>query len=106
MSNVVKIRCTICETVKDESAFHIKSSSHLGKDRRCKPCKAIIRHEYHLKSEYNLTVEEYDNMLKQQGGTCANEFCDYGKDDDHNTLRFGNVGPDDHPWDFFFPSHW
>jgi hypothetical protein len=83
MSNVVKIRCTICETVKDESAFHIKSSSHLGKDRRCKPCKAIIRHEYHLKSEYNLTVEEYDNMLKQQGGTCANEFCDYGKDDDH-----------------------
>jgi hypothetical protein len=34
-------------------------------------------------SEYNLTVEEYDNMLNKQGGTCANEACNYGLDDDH-----------------------
>ena len=83
MSNILKIRCTICGEVKDEDEFHNHNSSNLGKDRRCKPCKAEIRHEYHLSSEYNLTVEEYDNMLNEQGGTCANESCNYGLDDDH-----------------------
>lgn len=83
MSNILKIRCTICGEVKDEDEFHNHNSSNLGKDRRCKPCKAEIRHEYHLSSEYNLTVEEYDNMLNKQGGTCANESCNYGLDDDH-----------------------
>ena len=83
MSNKLKIRCTICGEVKDEDEFHKHNNSNLGKDRRCKPCKAEIRHEYHLSSEYNLTVEEYDNMLNEQGGTCANESCNYGLDDDH-----------------------
>jgi hypothetical protein len=83
MSNKLKIRCTICGEVKDEDGFHNKANSKLGRDRRCKPCKAEIRHEYHLSSEYNLTVEEYDNMLNEQGGTCANESCNYGLDDDH-----------------------
>jgi len=83
MSNVLKIRCLICAEVKDEEEYHNKSNSYLGRDRRCKPCKAELRHEYHLISEYNMTIEEHDNMLKTQGGTCANEACNYGKDEDH-----------------------
>jgi len=83
MSNILKIRCLICGEVKDEDEYHNKSNSYLGKDRRCKPCSTERRHEYHLMSEYNLTVEEYDNMLNEQGGTCANEACNYGLDDDH-----------------------
>ncbi len=83
MSNIVKIRCTICDEVKDEDEFYNKSNSFLGKDRRCKPCSIERRHEYHLMSEYNLTVEEYENMLNEQEGTCANEACNYGLDDDH-----------------------
>ena len=83
MSNVLKIRCLICGIVKDEDDYHNKSNSYLGRDRRCKPCKAELRHEYHLISEYNMTIEEHDGMLKEQGGTCANEACNYGKDEDH-----------------------
>jgi len=83
MSNVLKIRCQICEEVKDEEEFHNKANSYLGRDKRCKPCKKVMRHEQHLMMEYGLTVEEYDNMLIQQKGTCANEACNYGLDDDH-----------------------
>lgn len=94
MSNVLKIRCTICEKVKDEDKFSKKSNSFLGKDRRCKLCKNEAHkqwrlnnskhiQDYHLNKAYNITSEDFDNMLKKQGGTCANEACNYGLDDDH-----------------------
>ena len=82
MSNVLKIRCTICDKVKDEEEFHKHSNSHLGRDRRCKPCKT----DYHLYRKYDITVKEYDEMLEKQGGTCANEACNYGLGEDHKLV--------------------
>jgi hypothetical protein len=96
MSNVLKIRCVICEEVKDEEEFQNKKS-YMGKDRRCKLCKNEAdkqwrlnnsRHiqEYQRSRRYNITPEDFDNMLKKQGGTCANEACNYGLDGDQHKL--------------------
>jgi len=83
MSNILKIRCTICDEVKDEKEFHNKSNSYLGRDRRCSACQKERRPAAHLMHVYGLTLEEHDEMLKKQGGTCANEACNYGLDEDH-----------------------
>ena len=83
MSNVLKIRCLICDEVKAEEEFHKKGNSYLGRDRRCSSCKKELRPAVHLMTQYGMTLEEFDVMLKEQGGTCANQACTYGKDDDH-----------------------
>jgi len=89
MSNVLKIRCLICDEVKDEEEFHNKTNSSLGRDRRCKSCNNETSKQWRLNNpghhlkRYNMTLEDYDKILKEQGGTCANEACSYGLDDDH-----------------------
>ena len=78
MLNVIKIKCKFCNEVKDASEFY-KMKSALGWGKRCKPCYADNQRE----KNYGITPEEYNNMLEEQGGTCANKACNYGKDDDH-----------------------
>lgn len=38
--------------------------------------------DYQTRHKYNLSAEDISKMLEEQGGTCANDTCDYGKDDD------------------------
>ena len=79
MSNVLKIKCTICEEIKNEEEFYVSTSSNLGRNKRCIACHPAI----YRKKAYGITPEEYNEMLEKQGGTCANEACNYGLDDDH-----------------------
>ena len=79
MSNVIKIKCVECNTIKDEDMFYLSPRSFLGRGRKCKACHVHM----HLERTYGITLEDYDNMLREQGGTCANKACDYGLDDDH-----------------------
>ena len=79
MSNVLKIRCSTCEEVKDEEEFYVETTSHLGRKRSCKACYVNMNRE----NRYGISSEDYDKILKKQGGTCANEACSYGLDDDH-----------------------
>ena len=79
MSNVLKIRCQVCEEVKDEEEFYVNKTSFLGRNKRCKACYVNI----HLEKNYGISLEDYNKMLKEQGGTSANKACDYGLDDDH-----------------------
>ena len=72
VSNILKIRCLICDEVKNEEDFHEKGNSYLGKDRRCKTCKIEVSKQWHLDNpghhlkKYNITLEDFDNMLKKR----------------------------------------
>jgi len=83
MPNTIKIRCVVCGKTKDEEEFHKQKSSRLGRDRRCKSCKKEARPSQHLMTEYGMTIEEFNEILEKQNGTCANEACNYGLDDNH-----------------------
>ena len=79
MSNVLKIRCSTCEKVKDEEEFYVETSSFLGRKRSCRACYVDLNRA----QRYGISSIDYNKMLDEQGGTCANEACSYGLDDDH-----------------------
>lgn len=87
---MLRIKCMICEKVKPEVEFHDMFTTNLGKDRRCKSCCKIRAKEWRKNNpgywdlhKYNLSIEDKEAILKEQGGTCANTACDYGLDDNH-----------------------
>ncbi len=78
--------CTKCGETKPLSEFHNNKGHKDGKRYWCKVChkssaadyykqnKGSIQkynREYRLKQNYNITSEEYDEMLESQGGRCA-----------------------------------
>ena len=63
--------CTRCLEEKDVSEFHPDLCSSDGYGSDCKPCKKMRNRERQYSREYGLTIDEYNNMLKQQGGVCA-----------------------------------
>ena len=71
MSNVLKIRCTICEEVKDEENFHNEVRTSLGKRKTCKSCTNEASRQWrlnhpgwHLK-KYNITLEDLEVKQKK-----------------------------------------
>ena len=69
--------CTQCKELKKPSEFH---KHKMGKDGLRPTCKACRKAEpynpkaqlnRYLKSTYNLTLHQYDEMLLKQNGSCA-----------------------------------
>lgn len=98
--------CTKCKISKDISEFgNIKVKGILFKQSSCKLCKYKIRTEKRklnpklesfrkrkqsLKSKYNLKIEDYEKMYKEQKGCCkiCNKQVDIlAVDHCHNTLK-------------------
>ena len=48
----------------------LRASMALSKHERIKRQRRS-RHNYHLKKTYGITIEDYDAILKAQGGKCA-----------------------------------
>ena len=100
--------CTKCGEAKQESEFHKRKHGKGGLCSWCKGCQKIIDagkylkyanrqketkkewyknnshkiREYHLKHNYNLTPQEYEEMLNNQKGCCAicgTTFCSTGR---------------------------
>ncbi len=80
MSKKLK-KCSSCGKEKKLSDF---DNNKFGKDgyySKCRECKKITRmsssiqaesrRRNHLKSLYNMTLEEYDEMYEKQNGVCA-----------------------------------
>jgi len=75
--------------VKGSDDFY-KNKTKLGLFKECIPChnerSSKFRKDnpdYELKRKYNMTIDDFNRMLEEQGGTCANDACDYGSDEDH-----------------------
>ena len=60
MSNILKIRCLVCDEVKDEEDFHKKGNSYLGRDRRCSSCKKEAGCTDPQAANYNAEAEDDD----------------------------------------------
>ncbi len=75
-------RCPDCRLVKPLAEFPRNKNSKDGRHSYCKPCHnargretiqrlhGTSRH-YHLKRRYGIGADEFDELVKQQGGVCA-----------------------------------
>lgn len=77
------IKCTICKESKEIIYFTKNKSRKNGIENYCKNCKSKMSLKYqnsikgkntireaHLKRKYNLTLNEYNNMLNLQNNKC------------------------------------
>lgn len=71
-------KCKDCKQTKAITSFYKDKSVSNGVDKRCKECEAIRSIERrqeqrtrHLRDKYNMTLEEYDDLLQDQDGVCA-----------------------------------
>lgn len=66
-------KCTQCgkKFPRTHKYFYKFSGMKDGLASFCKSCSLLISRKYNLKSQYNMTIEDYDKMLMLQGGVCA-----------------------------------
>lgn len=73
-------KCSICKESKPTEQFQRKANSKDGFQPRCTTCKQtkeranrdpIYSRRANLKRFYNMTLEDYEVMFKNQGGVCA-----------------------------------
>lgn len=81
------LKCSLCKETKDESCFYRSSSKTRGYQNYCISCRKkqktklkesmseqewyLIQRRYWLKTEYGMTLEQYNELLKQQDHKCA-----------------------------------
>lgn len=94
--NLIYKTCRYCKSTLNLNSFHKKKSGEHGVTARCKPCMAKWQKEYYseenkkkrlerqsspkyqlyirqyrLKKYYNISLDDYDLMLKDQNNKCA-----------------------------------
>jgi hypothetical protein len=74
--------CARCKLVRPTEDFGVDNRYADRYSRECRQCgrdrdqeraaaDPMYRRRYHLKRRYGMTLEDYDAMLKRQGGGCA-----------------------------------
>ena len=72
--------CTKCKTTKTLSLFYKNKSGAFGRSGQCRDCtNERLKKNYcpqkafakALKGKYNMTINDYDQLLFNQGGFCA-----------------------------------
>lgn len=76
-------KCSTCHELKALDQFYFSKDEPLGREYRCKKCRAKIAKEYnlrsevkitkaqqHLKRKYGITIEEKQEMYLVQDGLC------------------------------------
>lgn len=58
--------CYTCSTWKEESEFSARKTADDGLSPECKRCAVKRR-----LPKYGITIEQYEQMVKDQGGVCA-----------------------------------
>jgi len=91
--NIGKSYCCICGETKDVKEFNKDKQSFYGISKRCKMCSKIKGknrylkdkpkyQNYALNKKYNITLEDYNNMLISQNHKCA--ICGIMANDNKN----------------------
>lgn len=104
--------CTKCRTSKQKTEFWKNKSTKDGLQAHCKPCwykqtksklegperdrYLRMRRNNHLQKKYGITADQYDEMLKAQGSTCAichkdKDRISFSVDHDHDTGRIRGI---------------
>ncbi len=68
-TNIIK-KCSCCKELKHSSNFYCLKKSKDGLDGRCKQCNILRKDKSNYKNKYNLTIEEYNEILKGQNNCC------------------------------------
>jgi hypothetical protein len=70
--------CSKCNQIKAISAFSVRSSAKDGRRTQCKACDQKYRlenqneiREYHYQNRYGISLEKYEEKLKEQDYSCA-----------------------------------
>lgn len=83
MSNSITNYCNRCKTNKDVGSFHKNKKAKNGLNNWCKQCYKEYQQQYlqrqsskrsnssrQLERLYGISIDDYDKMLKKQGGVC------------------------------------
>lgn len=70
--------CSKCKENKALAAFAVRSTAKDGKRTQCKACDQKYRlenqdeiREYHYQNRYGISLEQYEEKLKEQDYSCA-----------------------------------
>ncbi len=63
--------CVLCNRKLPIAQFAKNKSAKYGISKVCKDCKQVQNRNSHLKNNYGISIEQFDEMLKLQNGTCA-----------------------------------
>lgn len=81
------LRCSMCTTVKPVTEFHIHSKISRGYQYHCKSCQQnrpkapstpTDHRKWSLKTLYDLTLDQYNELYRKQDGLCG--ICGVHKD--------------------------
>jgi hypothetical protein len=61
----------MCKKIKPVSDFYRNRTKPDGKQAHCKKCDEIGRENRRLKSRYNITLDDYNELFEIQNGECA-----------------------------------
>jgi hypothetical protein len=73
-------KCSICEIEKEINSFVKRKNRKSGYQPYCKDChnkkarknySSTRMREYDLNKNYNITISDYDKLLKEQNSCCA-----------------------------------
>jgi Autographiviridae endonuclease VII len=64
-------RCSTCTETKLITEFTVDNSRRYGYKYECKICSDAKRRMHEFKRRYGITVQQYDEMVMAQCGTCA-----------------------------------
>lgn len=71
MQDGLRSRCRACESKRFKTYYYSNLQTQRARDRKRYPTEREMRHNAHYKRKYGITIEEYQEMLKQQNGVCA-----------------------------------
>jgi len=74
-------KCSICKETKPYTEFYKSNYKSRGYQTACKPCAYSLKKDWlkrnnnryldtQLRFGFNITVQQYDEMLKEQDGKC------------------------------------